>query len=261
MSLSFWRLVAPLATLAVCAFVPAAKADPIVSFSVTGYFERGSVENGILENSGQTLTVGGNTLLDEDDYLTGVVPNVHLDYAGAAFTLDLGLPQYASGGLGVADVSFGSIVARSEDPNGSLTHLAYRQFDGARLVLEFTQTSPVAGNYQVVSKSIHGTLWYNESTGTTAGWLGIKFEDPLEFTIPGDPLDPDAVTYTFVTPTVRINNPDGTNGGPSVIEGRVSAAAAPLPAPALLGAVLLGGFGGLRGLKRLCRGRSVTVAA
>ena len=240
----FKRLAASVAVAVLLTFVPTAQADPIVEFSVDGMFNVGTHDSASLSNGGSTVNVGTTSL----------------SFSGVALTFDLGQPEYASsGGIQVANVSFGTLSLASDDPNGEMTREKKRAYDGIGLTLNFTQVLPIAGSHEVVTKLIHGTVWYSETDpdNGTGSYLSITFAEPLVFTIPESGPSGETITYKFLAPKVRINNPDGTGSSSTTIGGQVSAAAAPLPGVAWAGLALMGGFGGLRRLRRARLARSV----
>lgn len=241
-----FRATAVYVALSVCTCAGLAHADPIATFSTSGAFGLGTLTG----NPDITASVtDGGTRLGIGDPDSGI--NTFLVYHAQQYTLDLGAAAQVDG-WSRSSLTFGYFTLESTDPNGSLTYEKYREFDGAEFRLTVNQISPTVGDGTWVSKLIHGTVWYSEAPNApgTSSYLGLKFADPLAFSIPGgDPRAPGTITYT-IDPTVYMSNPGGQIGQQFGVGGSVQTVAAPLPGVAMVGLTLLSGVGCVRALKR-----------
>jgi hypothetical protein len=224
-----------------------ASADPILSFSTSGAFNVGTLEPGMVG----TVSDGGTRLGIGD--ASGV--NTFLVYHGQNYSFDFGASENVRpDGSYFRELTFGYFTLESTDPNQDLTAEKYRVFDGAEFTLSVNQTAPVVGDGGWASKLIHGTVWYSENPNSpgTSSYLGVKFADPLTFSVPRNTEGPGTIMYT-IEPTAYVSAPNGQTGQQFHVNGHVSAVAAPLPGVAWLGLTLLGGVGGARGVARFRR--------
>jgi hypothetical protein len=223
-----------------CVLPSNVQADSIVRYYVTGAFSPvspGPLGTGEITDVYNSSDLGGSSYItiDRDGSPGGAssfVSTLTFNF-GSIFELEIG----DDGGT----AEFGAFSVSSTDRDWA------DSFDGIQFTLTVHQLEPDAGAENTGSSlgSFSGTL--KKGKFSTVSTLDLVF-NPATFSIPE--TGP-GITYNLPS-VVEIKN---SNFGPTAVVGDV-AAHAPLPAPALLGLMLFGGLGGVRGLKAWRRRRA-----